>query len=320
MGEGVMKTVRLPLAIAARMLFVSAFLVACTGGAVSTGPSATPATGEPTVSPTLSANPTAGPSGTPEPANATIKVYFLLEKPSGLVPVARQIADTDDMPAAALDKLLAGPTPDERSGVYAGRSGQFARLSSGIPAGTTALSVRVGEGLAIVDLSPEFATGGDDPVAQVARVAPIVYTLTQFPAVQGVVFLLNGASMDVLEGHEGSVIDGPARRDHFMDQLPPILVGQPAWGGTTNNPLVVSGRAQILADEFELALVDGASGLTLVHRTIRSDCAGCWSPPGGAEFEVSVPLPNDPFADLRLRVWATRDDGKPYEAIEYPLR
>ncbi len=47
-----------------------------------------------------------------------------------------------------------------------------------------------------------------------ARLAQVVYTITQFPTVKGVVFSLDGEPIDVLGG-EGIIIDQPlTRRDY----------------------------------------------------------------------------------------------------------
>ena len=51
------------------------------------------------------------------------------------------------------------------------------------------------------------------------RLAQVVYTLTQFPSVDGVIFSLDGEPIDVLGG-EGVIIDHPLARSDYTDLLP----------------------------------------------------------------------------------------------------
>src|SRR3990170_252090 len=87
---------------------------------------------------------------------------------------------------AALEQLLAGPTDAEAE----------AGLHSEIPEGTELLDLAIEDGIATVDLSGEYDDGGGS-LAMFTRLAQVVYTLTQFPTVEGVTFELDGEPVEV---------------------------------------------------------------------------------------------------------------------------
>ena len=97
---------------------------------------------------------------------------------------------------AALRALLAGP----------GRQDLFTE----IPPGTTLLGVRVEGGIATVNLSKHYTSGGGSS-SMLGRVWQLVYTATQFPAAPAVQILIEGRRVDTLGG-EGVMIGAPLRR------------------------------------------------------------------------------------------------------------
>jgi len=309
--------------------FVSATLVAvvaaCGGGNSPPAASPTP-DGTGTASPSATPSGSASAASTPEPTPAKIalKAYFLyfgnVDGPTPLVPVYREVDGTVAVARAAMEQLLAGPTIDERA-----HDLQVGTIGTQIPEETRLLGLDVADGIATVDLSGEFASGdiaGDERESWAIRLAQVTYTLTQFPTVESVRFMVEGKPAGTIEGHEGTPID-LATRAAYADQRPGIFIDQPAWGGELADPLVVLGTAQILAEpaQFEAALALRTTAEILVQQTVRSACApGCWQPPEGGrfEFEMSVPVGAD-RDDLILIVWAASSDrGKP-GALAYPL-
>ena len=114
--------------------------------------------------------------------------------------------------------LLAGPTRVE--------SGDR-QISTAIPDGTTLLAISAKNGVATVDLSTEYDSGGGSASMQY-RLAQVVYTLTQFATIKSVVFQIDGETVTVF-GSEGIVLDGPVGRADYFDQLPAIFVDRPAF-------------------------------------------------------------------------------------------
>ena len=271
------------------------------------------------------------PTAEPVPGTIAVKAYFLLfgniDGPTPLVPVNREVPTTVAVARAAMEQLLAGPTLDE--GAHDLRVGT---IGTRIPEGTILLGIDIERGVATVDLSGEFASGdieGNERESWAIRLAQVTYTLTQFPTVDSVRFLVDGKPAAVIEGHEGSLID-LATRDAYTDQLPGIFVDEPAWGGLLTDPLTVSGWAQISGEppeisgelpEFHAALVSRTTDEIVVQRTVRPTCpTGCWEPPGGGPFRFQIDVPAGAGVDdLMLRVWEVAPDGSQVGMVQYPL-
>ena len=98
--------------------------------------------------------------------------------------------------------------------------------------GTDPLGLTIKDGVATVDLSTEFDSGGGTASMQY-RLAQVVYTLTQFPTVKSVLFQVEGKTVTVF-GSEGIALDGPPgsrrlRRSAPIDLRGPTGVPLIAW-------------------------------------------------------------------------------------------
>ena len=231
-----------------------------------TPPSTAPASPPPSA-PTSSAS--LSPSA---PGSTDLVIYLLLGQ--RLVPVQRQVPATLGVARAAMTALLAGPTPLEGSGPSA--------LSTLIPAETQLLDIAVSNGIAVVDLTGQFESGGGS-TSMFGRLAQVVYTLTQFPTVTGVTFRLDGQPVTTFSG-EGIVLTGPSVRADYHDFLPAIFVDSPAWGGTLPNPARVTGIANVFEAQFAAEVV-ASDGTVLGQQTVSASCGtGCWG-----TFDVTIP-------------------------------
>jgi spore germination protein GerM/predicted small lipoprotein YifL len=280
------------------IVFALAFVVVVAGcgassgplGPVPSAPSAEPSTGQsspdltpgPSESTPPSPPPSASPTDAPEPSatpqtgeTTIVRAYFFLGGPrrsAGLVPVLRQVPETKAVATAAMRELLEGPTAGERAASPA--------LSTTVPAGTRLLGISIEDGVATVDLSGEFESGGGS-ASTLGRLGQVVYTLTQFPTVDDVSFRIDGRPVTVF-GSEGLVLDGPVGRGTdafgftmFEDILPSILVDRPAWGAALGNPGRVTGTANTFEAHFTYALLDG-SGRVLAEGPTMATCgSGC---------------------------------------------
>ena len=131
-------------------------------------------------------------------ATATAEVWFL----RGEVLEAEQRTVPAPTPATgAMEHLVAGPTTPG--------------LGTEIPVGTELLAVAISDGVATVDLSATFETGGGTMSAR-ARVAQVVFTMTQFDTVDGVLFAIDGELQTVITT-EGIVVSEPLDRSAFSD-------------------------------------------------------------------------------------------------------
>lgn len=123
---------------------------------------------------------------------ATISVSLFFSNPEGRLLVAqpRTIPKVEGIARATIKELIAGPRAD---------SG----LLPTIPAGTVLRDINVREdGVAVVDFSRELIAGHPGgSLGESLTVYSIVNTLTQFPRVQCVQFLVEGQYVDTLAGH-----------------------------------------------------------------------------------------------------------------------
>jgi hypothetical protein len=121
--------------------------------------------------------------------SATIPVQIYFGDCNELQPVTRLISRTPAVARAALTELFRGPTPEER-----GRG-----IDTAIPDNVLINSLKIVQGLAMVDLSAEL----DSTVNSVCRAATvrsqIESTLRQFPSVTKVLITRDGQFTGVLQ-------------------------------------------------------------------------------------------------------------------------
>jgi hypothetical protein len=188
--------------------------------------------------------------------------------------VHRAVPATKAVATAALREMVAGPTDDER------RQG----FTSAVPTGSELRGVTIAGGLATVDLTGRFESGGGS-LSMMLRLAQVVFTATQFPTVQRVNFRLDGKPVSVFGG-EGIMLDRPAVRAGFEEMLPAIFADEPAAGATVRTPLRVRGTADVFEAQFTLEVV-GPAGHVVASRPVMAT-SGTGT---RGSFDVTVTLP-----------------------------
>ena len=204
-------------------------------------------------------------SGRPQ-RSVHFKVWF--HRGEQLFVVTRAEQSTPRVGTAALEALLRGPTSLERD----------AGVGTQIPDGTELLGLIVDDGIATVDLTSEYESGGGT-ASMTMRLAQVVCTLDQFPTVKGVLFRLDGQPVDVLGG-EGIVIDHPLRCRDYRDLLPAILVTSPTIGEEVSTPVTVTGSANVFEANVTVDVVDAAGrvvGTAFTTATCGTGCRGTFS-------------------------------------------
>ena len=182
-----------------------------------------------------------------------------------------------------------------------------------VPDGTRLLGLSIKGGVATVDLSAEFGSGGDKS-AILGRLAQVVYTLTQFPTVDTVSFELDGQPVTAFGG-AGIVLDQPVGRDDYTDQLPAIFMDRPAWSAALTHPGRVSGLANVFEATFRVRLSD-AKGAVLVDRQVMASCGtGCW---GTFKVDLTYTVARGQYGTLRVYDRSAKD-GSPENVTEYPV-
>lgn len=253
-----------PAAVFALSLGFLAASCGTDGDATSAGP--VPSVDD-TVGATTEEIPTSTEGDGGEPAETTTgrvtyQVWF--HDGEGLYVVHRTQSSTPRVGSAALEALLAGPRPAED-------------LDTSVPDGTQLLGLTIDDGIATVDLTSEFESGGGSASMQM-RLAQVVYTITQFPTVEGVLFSLDGEPIDVLGG-EGVIIDHPLTRKDYADLLPAILVTAPVAGQTVSNPVVIRGSANVFEANVTVKILDESGDViaeTFTTATCGTGCRGTY--------------------------------------------
>jgi sporulation and spore germination protein/immunoglobulin-like protein involved in spore germination len=242
---------------------------------------------------TVTTAPAAGTTTTSSAEKMAVYAYFLRNEQ---VAVARErVSKSPGVARAAVEALLAGPP-----------SG----LSTAIPDGTRLRGLTIAEGVATVDLSSEFASGGGS-ASMLGRLAQIVYTLTQFPSVTGVDFELDGKPADALGG-EGVALDHPQTRKDYEEQTPVILVESPLPGDQVTSPVRIAGTSNTFEANMHLDVFQGDKKLVDTFITASSGSGD------RGTFETSVPL--DVTGDLRIVLYApSAEDGSPQHQVDVPV-
>jgi germination protein M len=200
------------------------------------------------------------------PSSLSLEVWFVRD--DRLVEQRRTHSRTLAVATAAVQALLAGPNRAERA----------SRVSTAIPAGTRLLGISIKGGVATVDLTFEYQSGGGSLSMQL-RLGQVVYTLTQFPTVRKVRFRLDGTPVNVFSG-EGIVLDHPVGRNDYADLLPAIEVATPAADARVTSPATVSGSANVFEANVTIAVLDAKGKVvekTFTTATCGTGCRGTYS-------------------------------------------
>jgi len=241
------------------------------------------------------------PTGT-VPAPVSLEVWF--SRDDGLVAVRREHKRTQAVATAALHALLDGPTDAERS------SG----VASAVPAGTRLLGLSIANGIATVDLTSEYQSGGGSLSMQ-TRLGQVVYTLTQFPTVQKVRFRLDGTPVAVFS-NEGIVLDHPVGRDDYANLLPPIVVQKPSPGTRVTSPVTVSGLANVFEANVTVEILgaDGkVAGKTFTTASCGTGCRGTYS------VAVSFKVAKEQQGTIVVHDDDAAGNGKPPHEVRIPV-
>jgi hypothetical protein len=159
--------------------------------------------------------------------------------------------------AVAVEALIAGPTAVERSGSPA--------ISGGLPESTKLLALTIEDGVARVDLSAEIGSVGGT-FGELAVLAQLTYTLTQFSSVDEVLLLIAGEQVQYYGGHGFDVTPSLTRETFVVNEgmLGAVLIDSPAWWAQAASPVTVRGVARVFEGTIQFALYN-SDGLPLAE-------------------------------------------------------
>jgi spore germination protein GerM len=130
-----------------------------------------------------------------------VLIYFL--RGENVVSCKRPVIEGQSHFETALYELLKGPNNTEK----------MTGLMSEIPPTVQLLDLQVNNGIAEVNFNRELEKYGGGTSSVRALIKQIVYTLTAFPEIEKVKFLINGRSGELVLGGDGYIIDHPLTRD-----------------------------------------------------------------------------------------------------------
>jgi germination protein M len=243
------------------------------------------------------------PPATPTPATVTqpVRLWLTLEEFTGLT-VRHAEVTPPRFATAAVTELLKGPTGSEASNGW----------GTAIPPGSRLLGIDLANGVATVDLSREFESGGGSLSARM-RLAQLVYTLTEFQTVQSVALEIEGQPATTFSS-EGIVIDGPMTRDEFEDLVAPIVVHTPIAGQRITSPVRISGTANVFEAtvSMEILVGDETAAATFATATCGTGCRGTYS--------KNVPFQIPQETEALIRVFeSSAEDGRPLHVVTVPV-
>ena len=207
------------------------------------------------------------------PATSSGRVYWLRD--GKVWPAARELPATDS-PTAALEELFAGPTEAEQEELDATTA-----IAGGGP------TVTIAGGKATV-ASPNGAFSRE-------ALAQIVYTLTQFPAIDSVE--IGGKNYT---------------RADFEEQTPGILVESPLPFADVTSPITASGTANTFEATFNYELYDADGNMVdenFVTATSGTGTRGTFEFTTGDFDSISKLVVFEPSAE----------DGSKTKLVEIPL-
>jgi hypothetical protein len=219
------------------------------------------------------------------------------------VPTLRVVPKTTGVARAAMEALLDSATIRDA----------YAQISTAVPPGTSLLGISIKNGVATVDLSREFESGGGSASAMY-RLGQVTYTLTQFSTVRAVLFQVEGRTVTTF-GAEGVQLDGPQSRADFEELLPSNFVDRPAFGAAAGNPARVTGTSNVFEATFRIAILDG-SRKVLVDQMAMATCGtGCR---GTFDVTLRYDVPKAQWGTLRV-YFGSAKDGSPQDIRDYPV-
>lgn len=142
-------------------------------------------------------------------SSGAIEVSVWLTRGEQVEAVHRSVPRVARVGAEAVKALLIGPTATES------RAG----FGTAVPAGTRFLDLTIDKGIAKVDLSRDFESGGGT-LSLTLRLAQMACTVSQFPTVTGVRFALAGKLLRVFSG-DGILLDKPVNCASYREVVAP---------------------------------------------------------------------------------------------------
>lgn len=242
----------------------------------------------------------------PQDQKLNLAVYYvkITANDAYLVREVHQVPATREVARAALEELInANPVTPGAARV--------------LPPATKIRGINVRDGFATVDFSRDVLRANVGASGEALGIQSIVNTLTEFPEIQKVSFLVEGKMDQEARnwwGHVG-LYTQPFDRDVSNVYEPAIWVTAPAPGQKVGSPLEVRGSARVFEATVNVRLSD-SSGKVIAE---ESKTATKGAPERG-DFVLSLPFHAPSPGSGRLEVfWRSPKDGKEMDKVTVPV-
>ncbi|MFN2526519.1 MAG: Gmad2 immunoglobulin-like domain-containing protein [Actinomycetota bacterium] len=245
----------------------------------------------------------ASPTAETESPSQSVSYEVWFHQGEQLFPTYRTEATGPAVGRAAIESLFAGPTGNEAR----------AEVQTQVPSGTRLLGLDIDDGLATVDVTREFESGGGSLSVRM-RVAQLVYTLAQFPSVDGVVLQIEGEQKASISG-EGIPTDRPLRPKDFEDLFPAITVAGPRIGESVGNPVLIQGTANVFEATVSIRIRDAAGAIIAETFTTATCGTGC-----RGDYEARVRYQVSETQEGVIEVFeSSAEDGSVTKLVRIPV-
>jgi hypothetical protein len=244
------------------------------------------------------------PQATP-PQTMDIAVYYVKTTADNmfLVREVHKVAKSESVATAALNELISGAP--QTAGAY-----------KVLPADTKVLGIKIDQGVATVDFSPEVLKANVGASGEALGISSIVNTLTEFPTIQKVQFTVDGSVDKGIDwwGHVG-LHDQPFKRDLNSVYEPVIWVTSPTPGQSVSSPLKIRGTAMIFEAVVSYRLKDASGNVIATGNTMAT--AGA---PQRGEFSADLAFTSGQPGTGQLEVFETSmKDGSDINKVIIPV-
>lgn len=248
-----------------------------------------------------------GQDGSPteeHPLNLAVYYVKTTANDAYLVREVHQVPYTREVAKAALQELISG------SPVTTGA----ARV---LPPETKIRGISVKDGKASIDFSSEVLKANVGSMGEALGIQSIVNTLTEYPEIKQVSFLVDGKVDQRTKewwGHVG-LYDQPFKRDVSTVYEPVIWVTSPEPGQKIVSPLQINGSARVFEATVNARILDD-SGKELA----RGYATASEGAPGRGDFVFTLPFTSSTAGNGKVEVfWTSPKDGEELDKVVVPV-
>lgn len=237
-------------------------------------------------------------------SNLALYYVKITEKDAYLVREVHQVPYTREVAKAALEELIKG-------------SPSTSGATRVLPPETKIKGISVKDGNATIDFSSEVLKANVGAAGEALGIQSIVNTLTEFPEIKQVSFLVDGKLDERTKdwwGHVG-LYNQPFMRDISSVFEPVIWVTSPKPGQTITSPLQIKGNARVFEGAVDARIIDDAG-----QELARGYATASEGAPGRGDFEFSLSFTPSVASSGKVEVfWASPKDGQELDKVSVPV-